>query len=136
MSSRQNREDKNDLFEDFYGYAKVLQAWFVAYGIGGPVLLFTNDALRSKIVASGCARSITSAFLIGVGLQVLLTIFNKAALWNCYKGEREPKLRETRAYRVSNWFAYILWFDLIVDLGSLGLFAYSTYRAFTVLANT
>jgi hypothetical protein len=97
------------------------------------VLLLTNDTVRSKIAASGYARCIASAFLIGVGLQVLLALFNKTALWLCYMAEREPSLRERRAYRVAEWFAYVFWVDFIVDIASFILFAWATYRVFILL---
>lgn len=85
-------DDKDLLFGDFDAYDKILRTWFVAYGIGGPALLLTNDGIRSKITASGWLRWIALAFLLGGALQVLLTIANKAALWGCYRAARESQL--------------------------------------------
>lgn len=133
MSSEPHHDKESDLFEDYDAFAKVLRTWFVAYGVGGPVLLLTNDTVSSKIADSGCARGIASAFLIGVGLQVLFTLLNKAALWGCYKAARDSKLRERLVYRIAEWFAYVLWLDLLVDFVSFVLFAFATYRVFTIL---
>ena len=136
MSSKTKRHDtdeESNLFEDYDEFAKVLRTWFVAYGIGGPVLLLTNDAVRCEIATSGYAPRIAWEFLIGVGLQVLLTIFNKVALWGCYKAAREPKLRTRCVYRAAEWFAYVLWIDLLVDVSSFILFALATYRVCTIL---
>jgi hypothetical protein len=130
---RRDSDKESDLFHDYDEFAKVLRTWFVAYGIGGPVLLLTNEAVRSQIATSGFARCIASAFLIGVGLQVLLALFNKTALWLCYKAEREPRLRERRAYRAAEWFAYEFWIDFFVDLSSFVVFAWATYRVFMLL---
>jgi len=132
-SNQHDSENEDDLFGDYDEFAKVLRTWFVAYGIGGPVLLLTNETVRAKIAASGCARNITLAFLIGVGFQVLLTLLNKAALWGCYQAARKPELRKRLVHRAAEWFAYVLWIDLLVDIASLILFAYATYRAFTIL---
>ena len=50
--------DKTDYHkEDVYGeaftrYENMLRTWFVAYGIGGPVLFMTQDSLRKALAAS------------------------------------------------------------------------------------
>jgi hypothetical protein len=126
-------ETEGDLFDDYNEFAKVLRTWFVAYGIGGPVLLLTNEAVRSKIAASGFARCIAAAFLIGVGSQVLLALINKTALWLCYKAAREPNLRKRPAYRAAEWFAYEFWIDFLADLSSFVFFAWATYQVFMTL---
>lgn len=136
MNSESNQPDSDaasNLFEDYDKYAKVLRTWFVAYGIGGPVLLLTNEAVRDKIAASGLARCIASAFLIGVGVQVLLALLNKTALWLCYMAERKPELRTRRPYRAANWFAYEFWIEFVVDLISFVAFGWATYRTFIIL---
>ncbi len=33
-------------------YSKTLRTWFVAYGIGAPVLVLNNDELRRAVVVS------------------------------------------------------------------------------------
>jgi hypothetical protein len=126
-------DEPDDYFADYDEYAKVLRTWFVAYGIGGPVLLLTNEAVRGKIVASGLSGYIASAFLVGVGLQVVLAITNKTALWGCYKAARQPELRKRRRYCVAHWFAYVLWIDLLFDVVSLFAFGLATYLAFEIL---
>ena len=47
-------------------YSKALRTWFVAFGIGGPVLFLTQQDVSNKIVESGNARTIVLLFLIGV----------------------------------------------------------------------
>jgi hypothetical protein len=61
MNSEPNQPDSetaSNLFGDYDRYAKVLRAWFVAYGVGGPVLLLTNEAVRDKIADSRLVRCI------------------------------------------------------------------------------
>jgi hypothetical protein len=125
--------EADNLFADYDEFAKVLRTWFVAYGVGGPVLLLTNEVARSHVATSGFARCIASDFLIGVGLQVLLALVNKTFLWLCYLAERRPERRTQPLYRVAEWFAYEIWIDLLVDCSSFVLFAYATYRVFMIL---
>jgi hypothetical protein len=138
MKSEPNQPDSDvasNLFADYDKYAKVLRTWFVAYGVGGPVLLLTNEAVRDKITDSGLARCIAFAFLIGVVVQVLIALLNKTALWFCYKAERKPELRTRRHYRVANWFAYESWFEFGADLISLVAFGWATVRTFIILTD-
>ncbi len=52
-----DEDDSSDNSEELYavyeGYAQTLRTWFVAYGIGGPVLFLSSDGLREQLVASG-----------------------------------------------------------------------------------
>jgi hypothetical protein len=135
-ASKQNRstsDEQDNLFADYDEFAKVLRTWFVAYGIGGPVLLLTNDKVREKIAASGWSRCIASAFLFGVGLQILLAIFNKSALWFCYLATRHPERSDRLIYRIANWFAYDFWIDFLIDIMSLAALGWATYEAFSIL---
>lgn len=116
----------SDYFSDYDAEAKALRTWFVAYGIGGPVLLLTNESLRAKLVASGESRQIAAAFLIGVGLQIVLTLAMKHALWECYL---QPSADSSLAHRfVDRWI-----FDLAGDVISLVAFLWATYRTFMIL---
>jgi len=128
-------DDKDVLFGDYDEYAKILRTWFVAYRIGGPLLLVSNHAIRTRITTSGWCRWIALAFLTGVGFQVLLTIANKTALWGCYRAARQPRLIERPIYRAAQWFAYTLWVDLLIDVLSLLAFSWATYKGFEVLTS-
>lgn len=119
------------VYED---YARSLRSWFVAYGVGGPVLLLTNESVREKVARSGEARSIAIFFLMGVALQVCLAAMNKTLMWCMYFGVKEPAFRRNGCYRRISWLARQYWIDLIVDLISIGLFSWATLRAFLTLA--
>jgi len=91
--------DQADGYLDAYGeHAKVLRTWLVAYGIGAPVLLVTNDAVSKAIRASGEAKFIAGCFLIGVAFQVLLATLNKASMWALYYGEENKSFKASRSY--------------------------------------
>ena len=51
-----------EYFKPYEEYSKVLRTWFVAFGIGAPVLLLTNERIAEAIKASGEARGVVSLF--------------------------------------------------------------------------
>lgn len=125
-----DEDDSSDNSEELYavyeGYAQTLRTWFVAYGIGGPVLFLSSDVLREQLVASGWAPTVSILFLMGVVLQVVLAAVNKTAMWGCYYGEIEPGFCGRWQHRTCCWVAKQFWIDLIVDVASLVLFAVGT----------
>lgn len=128
MSETEQQSDSetaDTLFDDYNEFAKVLRTWFVAWGIGGPVLFATNLTVRAKLTASGHARFITLLFLAGVGLQVILAILNKTALWLCYAAKRE----ERAPTRWAHWWAYDFCSEFAIDACSFGTFALATIWA-------
>jgi len=123
------------LFSVYSEFARVLRTWFVAYGIGGPVLLLTNDAVQRKFAASGQAAHITLAFLTGVALQVLLAVLNKNATWIAYEAERRADRKTKTVYRLAVWFTNEFWIEFAMDMGSLVAFTWATYRAFVIVVS-
>lgn len=114
-------------------HAKTLRAWLVAYGIGGPVLIVTQEPVWRKLASSGHLRTTAVLFLLGVALQVLLAALNKSAMWACYFGELEPDFKRRRRYRFAHWLAERYSIDLICDLSAICLFGAATYLAFDAL---
>ncbi len=51
-----------EYLEAYAEHSKVIRTWFVAYGIGAPVLLLTNEALARTLKASGSVRVTQPAF--------------------------------------------------------------------------
>lgn len=115
-------------------YSKVLRTWFVAYGIGAPVLLFTNNALTQTVKASGYARFVGGLFLVGVLFQLILASANKASMWALYYGEIRPRFKARRRYKFAYWLSEAFWIDFIVDITTMLLFGLATWRVFNVVA--
>ena len=115
------------------GYSRTLRTWLVAYGIGAPVLLMTNDSLWRAIAESGDMTWIGALFLIGVALQVLLATLNKTAMWVLYYGEIRSDFEEGWVCSFAAWLSRQFWIDILVDLLSMGLFAAATYQVFRIL---
>lgn len=125
--------EAESLFRAYEEYAKTLRTWFVAYGIGGPVLLLTNEKVQEKIAASGQARTIALFFLLGVVGQVVLAFVNKTALWANYYAELNPHLVTQKRYRFAAWLAEQFWIDFLLDVAALWLFAAATWRVFNIV---
>lgn len=126
--------EAESLFKAYEEYAKTLRTWFVAYGIGGPVLLLTNEAVRGKVAASGLAHTLGAAFLSAVAAQVCLAFLNKTVLWANYFAELRPALAKTRRYRFAAWIGEQYWIDVVIDIGSMILFGWASWAAFDIVS--
>jgi hypothetical protein len=124
-----------ELFKVYAEYSKTLRTWLVAYGIGAPVLFLTNETLARTFVKSAQARTVAFYFLAGVVLQVFLALLNKNVMWVCYYAEDSLvfKTKQARAVRCADWISRQCWFDLLLDVGTMFLFANATRLAFQIL---
>ncbi|MBB3843862.1 hypothetical protein [Xanthomonas arboricola] len=121
-------------FANYSEYAKTLRAWLVAYGIGGPVLFFTNNQLSAALKASPHRDWIVDLFLLGVALQVILAFVNKWCAWHLYVGEYDSAFQSRRSYKFWAWLNERSWIDLSIDALSLVSFAVSTLLAVRVFS--
>ena len=125
-------------------YSKTLRTWFVAYGIGAPVLLLNNDELRRAVIASGVTTSRALLFLTGVGLQVALAAVNKAVAWILYaEADEQAARRDGDSPVARKWYQRFaarisaqFWIDLLVDIVTGVVFVVGTYCVFKVAAGT
>jgi hypothetical protein len=118
----------------YFEHAKVLRTWFVAYGVGAPVLLFTNDRFVAALKASGTAKFAATLFLLGVTFQIFLASLNKAAMWTLYFGSTRESFKAKRRYKFALWLGEAFWIDLIVDLSTMLFFGLATWRVFSIVA--
>lgn len=119
-----------EYLEAYGEHARILRSWLVAYGIGAPVLLMTNDAFAVAVQESKSAQLIAGFFLAGVALQVVLSAVNKASMWGLYYGEITPSFKKVVWYRVAHWLSERFWTDLLIDMVTMGVFVLATYKAF------
>ena len=122
-----------EFYKAYEDYSRTLRTWLVAYGIGGPVLMLTNDRVARSLLESGHARFIAALFLAGVVLQVALAAVNKTAMWILYFADDDEELAGKWWCRAAQWLSRQLWIDLLLDLGSLTAFAIATWHAFNSL---
>jgi hypothetical protein len=114
-------------------HARTLRTWLVAYGIGGPVLILSQEAIWKQITKMGSLPLVAKLFLAGVVLQVVLAAVNKSAMWALYCGEVDLEYAKTKRYKFGSWLSEKYIIDLALDLSSMVLFAWATYACFVAL---
>ena len=70
MRLNKTRADSG-FYESYAHFSRTLRAWLVAYGVGVPVLLVSQQFIAKAIIKAGTGGLITWLFLIGVAIQVL-----------------------------------------------------------------
>ena len=129
-------ESEKGHYSAYQYHSNLLRTWLVAYGIGGPVLLLTNDSLWQQLKESGEVSFIGTLFLTGVAFQILLAALNKAVMWRLYYGEDNPQSQTTKWYTMAAWLSRQIWIDLGVDMTSMVLMAWATVTVFGIIADT
>jgi hypothetical protein len=109
-------------------FARTLRTWFVAYGVGAPVLVLSQDTLATKVAAAGSGRAIAVAFLLGAALQILQAILYKIAMWYLYMAQLYPERRDSPAVKRSEAIAEALWLELAFDGLTLLAFGWATVQ--------
>lgn len=126
----QVRDDSTEFYAAYEGHSNILRTWLVAYGIGGPVLILSQDAVWQALAMAGTISRVAVLFLFGVALQVVLATLNKGAMWACYYVEKNPASAEEPLYKIGLWIADKFLIDFLVDIATIGLFVWATLIAF------
>lgn len=127
--NRPRREPDNDsgFYEPYIQYARTLRAWFVAYGIGVPVLLVSQKFIAQAIIKAGSGELITWLFLTGVAVQVLAAFLYKYAMNYLYFDEFGGELKGTRRLKFAIWLSNAIWLEMLFDVVSIALFSWGTF---------
>lgn len=135
-SSQETDYHKEDVYgEAFDRYEKMLRTWFVAYGIGGPVLFLTQETLRKAFVAAPNAPTIGILFLLGLLAQVLESFLYKMTTWYLYRGEVKNDTKSHCIYRISECVENNYWIDIFFDLFTIVMFTIATFKVFPIVYN-
>ena len=135
-SSQETDYHKEDVYgEAFDRYEKMLRTWFVAYGIGGPVLFLTQDTLRKAFVAAPNARMIGALFLLGLLAQVVESFLYKICMWHLYFHEAEKDKKYPLMYKYSKKVEDNYWIDIFFDLFTIVMFTIATFKVFPIVYN-
>ncbi len=124
---------ESGFFEPYTLLAKTVRTWFIAYGIGMPVLLFGNAEVWKALMRQHAVEGIILPFLVGVGLQVVTAIIFKAAMWYSYLSETGELEEDTWQYRAATWITNRYWPDAVVELTTFALFVWTTLRVLAVM---
>ena len=120
-------------FDAYEEHAKALRTWLVAYGIGAPVFVLSQDSVRAAVARASAMRELVFFFLLGVVVQVVIVALNKALMWTLHYGEENEPYQETRWYRFADAVSEMFRLDLAADIISIGAFAWATWRLFNIL---
>ena len=122
-------------YGNYQEYNKLLRTWFVAFGIGGPALLYSKPELLQDLSETDRSR-IVWAFLLGSAIQVLLALINKIVSWveHHYQLKRAKNLTLGRNLieRICISLDTQFWIDVLFDLISAALFAYAMFQLASV----
>lgn len=127
-STKPEEVDRKGHYKVYDDYAKNLRMWFVAYGIGGPVLLLTQESISNKIAQSGYARNIVYGFLIGVLCQILLSLINKWNNWTIYSFSENENLMKKWRFKAADIISEQFWIDILLDILTVVAFGYATIK--------
>jgi hypothetical protein len=126
----------NEEFEAYLEYNKVLRAWFVAFGVGGPALFLIYQPVGARLSENGQLQAVAAMFLIGAGSQVLGAMLNKIGNWYVYRGSFDAAYRGTRRFSFFHWLVQQFWLDIVLDLTTIVLFGWATWRMLTVFGTS
>ena len=128
--------DSEGYYKVYEEHMKTLRAWFVAYGVGGPVLFVTQQHFAETLVGSGAITFIAYLFLLGVVLQVIIAALNKWVSWYLYYCSEHSSANTGKIYKIVKNISEMFWIDIVFDIGTLVLFAWATIKVMLVFATS
>jgi hypothetical protein len=142
----QDASDHEGHFANYAEYSKTFRSWMVAYGVGGPVLLLLSKDAPANISSSPHILAIVTLFILGVAMQILLSLVNKWAAWQMYRGafakyqhlQADPDCDNhdrSKTYRAWCWINKQSWVDFIFDVSSLVAFSIATWLVLKALVH-
>ena len=132
MRLNKTRADSG-FYEPYAHFSRTLRAWLVAYGVGVPVLLVSQEFIAKAIIKAGTGGWITWLFLIGVAIQVLAALLYKYSMAYLYSAEMEPELNGTWRVKIAEWLSNAVWLEALFDLVSIALFVCGTFMVVTAV---
>jgi len=128
MNKNDNGErQKKEYLESYHQYNRILRSWFVAFGIGGPVIFLTNDRLYEDFLSLSGKVFIINLFLLGLSIQIFIVFVNKLANWYKYSHT------EGCCYNIANWLIGQFWIDILCDVSTMLVFGLGIYCLITGL---
>ena len=119
--------------EAYLSFARTLRTWFVAYGIGVPVLFLNQASLLDRLLRSGQALVVARCFLAGVLVQIGTAIVYKAAMWHLYRAEYHAEIKDMLLFPFFEWVSDAYWLEFLLDAMTLALFTIGTVKTLSVL---
>jgi len=134
MPGKQRPLHEKGFYEAYAGFARNVRTWFIAYGIGAPVLFVSNQELWKQIAGSGEGRTIAYLFLAGVAVQIAAAMIYKTAMWYLYVSELDRHRAKGWRYRLSDLVSESYLLEMGFDVATLVLFGVATFKVLQLLA--
>jgi hypothetical protein len=125
-------KEETGFYAPYSDYHRNLRLWFLAYGIGAPVFLTQLPEVINALKGGKELRLVMGLFLMGVIIQVFTALMYKTAMWYLYMYELSALDGKSVRVRVSEWLSEAYWLEALLDLATLGCFAYATWRVIGV----
>jgi len=124
--------ESDSYYKVYEEYAKSVRTWFIAYGIGAPVLVLGNDKLWKQLVSDNLLLPIALLFIGGGVAQILIAMINKWMNWQNFHIEFQSKTAANYEWydRFTKWLTRQFWIDIVFDIGSTVAFAMGTVILF------
>lgn len=123
----QTPKEERGFYESYAHFSRTLRAWLVAYGVGVPVLLVSQEFIAHAIIRAQSGGMITWLFLVGVGVQVLAAILYKYSMAYLYFAEIDSLADETWQVGLAAWLSRAIWLEALFDVTSIALFVGATF---------
>ena len=133
MVNTHKKSDDSSFYESYASFSRTLRAWLVAYGVGVPVLLVSQQFIAKAIIRAGTGGLVTWLFLAGVAIQVLAALLYKYSMSYLYFAETEPSLKKVPQVKVAVWLSNAIWLEALFDIGAIGLFVWGTFMVVTAV---
>ena len=122
----------NENHKSYQEYNKALRTWFVAFGIGGPVLLLTRDAMLTKLSSKCLLIPVAGLFLLGAAVQIFIAFINKIECWYCYYADIDKDFSETTLGKFMLWLDKQFWIDISCDIVTMVTYLIAIILIFSV----
>lgn len=127
MRGETNIKD-SEFYEPYASFSRIMRAWLVAYGIGAPALLASQDAFKAILAVPNQAMFIISCFLFGASVQIIAAFIYKYSMGYIYFEDLGKVSKKTNRYKIAEWFSEAMWLEMLFDIISIGSFALATVK--------
>jgi hypothetical protein len=121
------RSGDSGFYESYANFSRTLRAWLVAYGVGVPVLLVSQEFIAKAIIKAGTGDLVTWLFLAGVAIQVLAALLYKYSMGYLYFAEMDSGLKNTLQVKAAVWLSNAIWLEAVFDIAAIAIFVWGTF---------
>ncbi len=127
MLNTHKKTEDSSYYEPYAHFSRTLRAWLVAYGVGVPVLLVSQEFIAKAIIKAGTGGLITWLFLTGVAIQVLAALLYKYSMAYLYVSEGNSELNGSWRVQSAEWLSKTVWVEALFDVTTIVLMVWGTF---------